>query len=167
MSDGFLPLAEKPLFFLLRGVKGCIFHFRWCRRSPGGRLALACIGGVVAKRPLLAYLGKLAVKAAAEPDGYLWGGDGAVERPHSSEVRVVADSTRCHVALGERRATTHIALVVPRLLPPHVLRLRYDGPRARGTALTASSEVVQEVTLGILDHRRQLLLAGEAVAAQW
>lgn len=52
------------------------------------------IGGAVVKRPLLADLGELAVKATAVPGGRLQGGDRAIERPRGGEVR---DPFRHHV----------------------------------------------------------------------
>ncbi|XP_048539995.1 uncharacterized protein LOC125519154 [Triticum urartu] len=55
-----------------------------------------------------------------------------------------------------------IASVVPR----RALRLGDDGPQARGTAVTASSEVVEEAAPRLIDCGQQLLLDGEAVAAR-
>ena len=44
------------------------------------------VGGAVAKGPLLANPGELAVKAAAAPGGRLRGGHGAVKLPRGGEV---------------------------------------------------------------------------------
>lgn len=154
-------LAEESLCLLLHRAECRRGHCRLGLRSPSGGLAATDVGGAVAKRVLLADRGELAVKAAAMPDGRLRGGHGVVKRPRGGEVWVVADSVWHHVARGERRATTGIVPVIPLLLSSRVLRLRYDGPRARGTA-----EVVEVAAPRLLDRGRQFLLDGEAVAAR-
>ena len=81
---------------------------------------------------------------AAAPGDCLSGRNGAVERPRGSKVQVVGDPFRWHVALDERKAGSGIAPAVPLLLPRRALLLKYDGPRARRTAITTSSEVVED-----------------------
>ena len=126
--------------------------------EPWGRPAPAGVGEQSLNEPLLTDLGELAVKAAVAPGGCLRGGDGAVDRPHCSDVRVVTESFRRHIAFGEREAATDIAPVVPRLLPRRVLRLGLDGPRARGTAVIASFEVVENAATRLSNRGQRLLL---------
>src|SRR4051812_44690771 len=58
--------------------------------------------------------------------------------------RFIGDPFRRHVALDERKAGSGIAPAVPLMLPHRALLLKYDGPRARHTAVTTSSEVVDD-----------------------
>ena len=78
------------------------------------------------------------------PGGFLSGRNRAVERPRGSKVQVVGDPFRRHVALEEHKARSGIAPAVPLMLPHRALLLKYDGPRARRTAVTTSSEVVED-----------------------
>jgi hypothetical protein len=68
LSGDCLLLVEEPFYLLKRCFKCHRGHSRRGLRRPDGGLAATNIGGAVAKRPLLADLGELAVKAVAAPN---------------------------------------------------------------------------------------------------
>lgn len=143
LSGGCLPLAEEPLRLLLR-------HAECPANVAFGALAAALPRPALAGPSLSDHSSAILASPPSRRRRLAPGGYGAVERPRDDEVWVVPDLVRRHVTLGERRAATSIAPVVPCLLSSYALRLWEDDPWARGTAATASSEVVEEAACAFL-----------------